>query len=300
MATIDPKLLPGMLPPFHANVFTENKENAPQQSKQPQAGATDTKPPADVNQSPVNMSYHQNPVPQMQAATAQKGRKRTITLVDGDNIDLRGSFAINPQVIEAMRQRIFELEDQLESLRQQPPAKRARTDPGANASAGPSSRPAAASTPTGKSSAASDAKKRKMQLKKIFDHARCKSDTCKFQGSEKTIKIDEIFEQADFEALFMGKGVLIQPTAQNKPKSVVTIIEFNNAAHINDFFGDELKPLKGNRWTRGGMRSYGGGLFGGGGGFTKSVKTATSSNNLKCSLKFGVAETGGSYGWDSD
>lgn len=54
----------------------------------------------------------------------------------------------------------------------------------------------------------------------------CKSDTCKFQGSEKTIKIDEIFEQADFEALFMSKGVLIQPTAQNKPKSVVTIIEF--------------------------------------------------------------------------
>lgn len=54
----------------------------------------------------------------------------------------------------------------------------------------------------------------------------CKSDNCKFQGGSKTIKIDEVLEPSEFEAIFGGKGVLIQPTPQNKPKSTVTIIEF--------------------------------------------------------------------------
>jgi hypothetical protein len=56
----------------------------------------------------------------------------------------------------------------------------------------------------------------------------CKSDTVKFQGSHKskTIKFDEVYEQGEFELLFGGKGILIQPTPQNKPKSAVTIIHF--------------------------------------------------------------------------
>lgn len=54
----------------------------------------------------------------------------------------------------------------------------------------------------------------------------CKSENVKFQGSPKTIKFDEIFEKPEFDALFEGKGVLIQPTPENKPKSAVTIIKF--------------------------------------------------------------------------
>jgi hypothetical protein len=54
----------------------------------------------------------------------------------------------------------------------------------------------------------------------------CKKDTCKFQGSPKTIKIEEVLQTAEFEAMFGGKGNLIQPTPTNKPKSTVTIIEF--------------------------------------------------------------------------
>ncbi|KAK0506477.1 hypothetical protein EDD18DRAFT_1304918 [Armillaria luteobubalina] len=130
-------------------------------------------------------------------------------------------------------------------------------------------------------------KKRKMQLKKIFDKIKkdCKSDTVKFQGTSKTIKCDEIFEQAEFEGIFGGKGVLIQPTPQNKPKSGVTIIHFNNKAQIAQLFGDELKALKGYQWTRGGAPS-----------FAKSIRSAEldySRNNMKCSLKFEVYEVGG-------
>jgi hypothetical protein len=85
-----------------------------------------------------------------------------------------------------------------------------------------------------------------MQVKKIFDRCahstlslimttqlkllsrlkkECKSDAVKFQGSVKSIKFDEVLEQTEFETLFGGKGRLVQPTPQNKPKSIVTIIE---------------------------------------------------------------------------
>ncbi|KAJ7650898.1 hypothetical protein FB45DRAFT_780155 [Roridomyces roridus] len=227
-----------------------------------------------------------------------KGRKRTITLVDGGELDLSASIPVTAEVLSAMRLRIIELEDQLLSP---PPAKRAKT---AVAAAAPD---ASASTagPSASSSKA-DEKKRKLQVKKIFDRLKkeCKSEGVKFQGSAKTIKFDEVFEQTEFEALFGGKGLLVQPTPQNKPNSVVTIIQFNTAAHLQSFFGDELKALKGNVWSRGGVPT-GGGFFRGGGGFSKSIKQGTtdvnirsaeinySKNNLKCTLKFEVAQAGG-------
>jgi hypothetical protein len=134
---------------------------------------------------------------------------------------------------------LAQLEDELSSQR---PAKRAKTTvtiPNAAeslSSAGPST-----------SSTKADEKKRKLQLKKVFDRSvvtsdfgfsqhpyafpnrlkkECKSDTVKFQGSPKTIKFDEVLEKAEFDAIFFGKGTLIQPTPQNKPKSTVTIIEY--------------------------------------------------------------------------
>ncbi|KIK68373.1 hypothetical protein GYMLUDRAFT_68238 [Collybiopsis luxurians FD-317 M1] len=353
MTTIDPaKFFPGMLPPFRVTptqITQGNKENAPQ-SAQPQAipqtlnpdtitqptqfpavnstqmpkapVSTQANAAAALSQlAPNNASYyHQTLVQQMGTSNDHKGRKRTINLVNGENIDLNNSFAVSPQVIEAMRQRIFQLEDEVEALRQ-PPAKRARTDPGAATSCSSgSSSAAAASTSGGKPSTVGDEKKQKMQLKKIFDQLKkdCKSDNCKFQGSAKTIKIDEVFEQTEFNAIFMGKGHLIQPTPENKPNSVVTIIHFENQAHINDLFGGELKSLKGNRWTKGGFQGHRLGFFGGGGSnFAKSVKTGScdvdlhsievnySKSTLKCSMKFLVAEAGynpySSYsGWDSD
>ena len=110
-----------------------------------------------------------------------------------------------------------------------------------------------------------------MQVKKIFDQyaqflyripspsdlpwsmcrlkKECKSDNVKFQGSPKTIKIDEVWEQSEFEAIFSGKGTLIQPTPDNKPKSTVTIIYFVRSplqslhtSHVDHFFHRRRKP----------------------------------------------------------
>ncbi|GBE80398.1 hypothetical protein SCP_0301130 [Sparassis crispa] len=61
------------------------------------------------------------------------------------------------------------------------------------------------------------------------------------QGAPKTIKIEEVFELEEFNAIFTGKGRLIQPTPENKPKSTMTIMNF-----VQVLFGDELKALKGN------------------------------------------------------
>lgn len=77
----------------------------------------------------------------------------------------------------------------------------------------------------------------------------CKSDGLKFQGSPKTIKIDEVWEQSEFEAIFSGQGTLIQPTPNNKPKSTVTIIHFvcfpsqsPHTSHLDHFFCRKQKP----------------------------------------------------------
>ncbi|KAJ7160524.1 hypothetical protein C8R43DRAFT_1063769 [Mycena crocata] len=243
-----------------------------------------------------------------------KGRKRTITLVNGDEVDLTAAIPVTSEVLDAMRLRIIQLEDEMASPA--PPKRAKKAAPTASAVASTSAS-ASVSAPTASSSKAED-KKRKMQVKKIFDRLKkeCKAEGVKFQGSPKTIKLDEVLEPAEFEALFGGKGRLIQPTPQNKPKSAVTIIEFTTAAHIAAFFGDELKPLKGTVWSRGGVPTGGfGGFFGGGGGgFSKSIKQGAcdveihsveisySKNNLKCTLKFevGQAGRGGGGGYDSD
>ncbi|KAK7065023.1 hypothetical protein R3P38DRAFT_2595420 [Favolaschia claudopus] len=269
--------------------------------------------PAPVGEPSISQKENAPPLKQTTLLNAldkgvTKGRKRTITLLNGDEVDLAASVPVTQEVLDAMRLRIIQLEDQLATA---PPAKRAKTTANAEASASTSS-----AAPTASSSKA-DEKKRKMQVKKIFDRLKkeCKSDSLKFQGTSKTVKFDEVLEPAEFETLFGGKGRLIQPTPQNKPKSTVTIMEFNTPAHIQGFFGDEMKALKGNVWSRGGVPTRGFGFFGGGGGgFSKSIKQGTcdvtirsldvnySKNSLKCALKFEVAQVGGGGygGYDSD
>ncbi|KAM5530411.1 hypothetical protein V8D89_015922 [Ganoderma adspersum] len=225
--------------------------------------------------------------------TPANARKRKLTLGGGREFDLQELDAENveAEVVEAMKQRIIELEDQLAA--KPPPAKRARTST------------AATDAPQASGSGAStkaDEKKRKAQLKKICDRLKkeCKSEKCKFQGSSKSIRIEEIMEYPEFEAIFIGKGVLIQPTPTNKPKSTVTIIEYRSREQINALLGDDLKALKGVRWSRGG------GPF-----FAKPLKLGQcdvvithievnySKNGMKCALKFEVQEEGGG-GYSSD
>lgn len=85
------------------------------------------------------------------------------------------------------------------------------------------------------------------------------------------------------------------------------VILSQNKAQVADLFGAELKALKGNRWSKGGIptRTFGGGFGGLGSTFSKSVKQGScdveirncnvnySKNGMKCTLKFEVAEVGG-------
>ena len=86
----------------------------------------------------------------------------------------------------------------------------------------------------------------------------CKAPGVKFQGSEKTIKFDEVLEQHEFDALFKGLGALIQPTPHNKPTSTVTIIVFSGR-QAQAFFTEakvKIEQLKGTRWSIGGEASF--------------------------------------------
>ena len=146
-----------------------------------------------------------------------------------------------PQIMEAMRLRIIQLEEELAQresgasqvrtsvksgyvIAEPPsqtsdarPAKRARVD-NEDASASTST-PSAATT--SKADAATtkadkaDAKKRKMQFKTFFDRLKkeLKTDAVKFQGKgPKTIKFDEVLAPADFEGLFGVSGCVIVST----------------------------------------------------------------------------------------
>lgn len=180
-----------------------------------------------------------------------------------------------------------------------PPKKRARKNDEVTTSA--------PSTPPPSALSKAHENKRKMQVKRVFGRLKkeCKSETVKFQGSPKAIKFDEVYEQGEFEVLFGGKGLLIQPTPQNKPKSAVTIIHFATQSQIESFLGDGLKALKGNRWSRVGMpvRTFGGG-FGSKsvklGACDVSIRSLEVKNKLKCTLKFDVCESGGHDDYDSN
>ncbi|EJD54320.1 hypothetical protein AURDEDRAFT_110019 [Auricularia subglabra TFB-10046 SS5] len=228
---------------------------------------------------------------------APNPRKRTLTLANGEDVDLTKDVVPSAEVVAAMKQRILQLEDQLAaataSTVKEPPAKRQRTSTAATAATD-----APVASGSSAKEASKDEKKRKMQLKKIFDRVKkeCKSDTCKFQGAPKSIKVDEVLEVAEFDAMFSGQGTLIQPTPTNKPKSTVTIIHFNEA-QARDFFGDSYSELKGNSWSRGGGPS-----------FAKSTKLAAvpveidsmqveySKNTMKCTFKLDVSQSGGVRG----
>jgi len=59
----------------------------------------------------------------------------------------------------------------------------------------------------------------------------------KFTGCFKEIVIEDVgFEKDDFEAIFGGKGYLVQPRPDHKPKSTVTIREFSSWSDIEPLF----------------------------------------------------------------
>ena len=53
-----------------------------------------------------------------------------------------------------------------------------------------------------------------------------------------TVKDTGLWTPNEFHDLFDGHGVKIQPTPENKPKAVVTILRFNYYADVTSFFAD--------------------------------------------------------------
>jgi hypothetical protein len=53
-----------------------------------------------------------------------------------------------------------------------------------------------------------------------------------------TVKETTPWMVADFQAMFAGKGVKIQPTPENKPTSQITILEFGTFAEIEKLFAE--------------------------------------------------------------
>ncbi|KZV68110.1 hypothetical protein PENSPDRAFT_634911 [Peniophora sp. CONT] len=224
-------------------------------------------------------------------------RKRGITR---DELDLTHKLTeYNDEIVEAMRIRILELEHQLAAAAAPPPpAKRQRKSTAAADAYVPEDNDGDAPNALTPAQKKKDDKKHQAQIKKLFDRLKkeCKSADVKFQGSDKSVKFDEVLEKPEFDTLFKGRGTLIQPTPENKPKSTVTIIDFSGA-QAEEFFresGAKLDTLKGTRWT-----------IGGGPRFAKSEKIGAcdvriqgmsvqySANSMKATLKFDVYEVGG-------
>ena len=92
-------------------------------------------------------------------------------------------------------------------------------------------------------------------------------------ATSRTVNVSEFLTRVEFDSLFEGKGTLVQPTPENKPKSKVIIRNMAGSA-LMVLLGSPV--IKGQEWTKGGKptRGFGGFFFGrgGGGGFAKGRK----------------------------
>jgi len=132
-----------------------------------------------------------------------------------------------------------------------------------------------------------------------------------FMGCSGEIVVDDTITPDVFHTLFDGKGKVLQPTPDNKPKSVVHIISFASWEDVETLFGKENIAQGGHQiwvWRRGGVPSRWGG------GFSKACKdhqeAATIKNlevqynrtKMKLELKFNcnTGRPGMSYNSDGD
>ncbi|KAL5487685.1 hypothetical protein ACEPAI_5793 [Sanghuangporus weigelae] len=222
-----------------------------------------------------------------------KGKKRTLAVSNEFAINLNNAeIPVTKEVVEAMRKRILELEEQLEG---QTAAKRPKLSNPAEEppKAGPST---STSGKSGKFN--TDPKKIDAIIKKIWSSLQkeVKTEKYKFRGGpSKTCRIEEVIEEDEFFEIFMGRpdyiGV-IQPRPDNKPGSSVHIYEYP-IEEIEKIFGKHYKELKGNRYSLGGI----------GARFAKGQKIGLvslninhlqvnySTKSMKCGMKFEVEET---------
>ncbi|KIP03049.1 hypothetical protein PHLGIDRAFT_37614 [Phlebiopsis gigantea 11061_1 CR5-6] len=158
-------------------------------------------------------------------------------------------YPYTKEVVEAMRLRILQLENELRAVKKQKTSAAATPKTAANAVAGP------ATTAAPAQDAKADAKTVKTRTKSLFDQIKKAAKGEKYQNTVRTVKIEEHFTQPDFELVFGNSGTLIQPTPTNKPTSSVWIRRYTNETDLRALFGDSYKrdQLKGHQWTVGGI-----------------------------------------------
>ncbi|KAI0696185.1 hypothetical protein BC835DRAFT_1343485 [Cytidiella melzeri] len=153
-----------------------------------------------------------------------------------------------PEVVETLRTRILQLEDELRGNKKQKTTGNALQMilPGAAA-------PVASGSGSSGSGAKNEAKTRKTRGKSLFDQLKKAAKNEKWQGGPRTVKVEDHFTQADFELVFGSSGTLIQPTENNKPTSKVWIRRYRDEQDYEALFGDAYKvdQLKGHEWTVG-------------------------------------------------
>ncbi|KAI0092236.1 hypothetical protein BDY19DRAFT_990961 [Irpex rosettiformis] len=161
-----------------------------------------------------------------------------------------------PEVVEALRQRILQLEDELKGSK-----KKQKTGGGAVQTALPGAAPVASGSGSGSgagsgggaSNAKNDVKTKKSRGKSLFDQLKKAAKSEKWQGMSRMVKFEDHFTQADFDLVFGCCGSLVQPTPDNKPTSKVWIRRYGSEEDYEALFGEAYKrdQLKGHQWTIG-------------------------------------------------
>ncbi|KAH6884309.1 hypothetical protein BKA70DRAFT_1339613 [Coprinopsis sp. MPI-PUGE-AT-0042] len=253
------------------------------------------------NVSPLSTAHIYNQ-PVSQSAISQTGTALAAKLPWGSEnsplameLDLMGVLPVTPDVVSALRDRIFQLEDELEIARFASFAYQEGAHLPVLRMSKPQRRLSSAARASGAPQATLD-KKRKTKVKMFADRLKkdCKGTDFKFQGAPKTIKFDEVLEYDEFIAIFGGHGTLVQPTPTNKPNSTVTIMHFDRN-QVLSFLGPECTTgLKGTLWTKGGGPRFAKSLQIGQCDLRiNSLDVNYSKNGMKCTLKFEVEDVDG-------
>lgn len=129
--------------------------------------------------------------------------------------------------VDALSQENLRLKTEIKNLK-----KRVASAASASASASPAKK---ARTPSQKKKLFqkwSNALVRESRKHKVF------YDMCAPDAFQVTVKDTGIWSPEEFRDLFDGHGEKIQPTPDNNPRSVVTILRFDKYAQIKSFFED--------------------------------------------------------------
>merc|ERR1712013_924115 len=116
-------------------------------------------------------------------------------------------------------------------------------------------------------------------------------------GYDSNIVIEKSIENEDFARMFDGKGDKIQPTKDNKPRSVKTIICFSEWAEVEKLFSDVgvamQRCIEVSLWRQGNMlrgKSY---FIGKAQANIDALTVEYNRSSRACKLSFAASQTEG-------